>query len=119
MDKQILIIDDSPHNRQLLRHQLETNYAVLEAPTGQAGMQIFEEQQPDCVFLDLQMPFMDGRTVLQLLRAKNERLPIVIMSNNILECTQLECKSLGATTLLSKPLEAALVQDTCSHLIAN
>ncbi len=116
MRKQILIIDDSHHARQILRHQLEQSYQISEAPNGRDGMRLFDEIKPDGVILDLQMPFMDGRTVLQLLRAKNKTLPIIVLAANVQESTRQECQMLGATKLISKPFERTLVKETCQQL---
>ena len=119
MDKQILIIDDSSHQRQILRHQLEKNYTVIEAQNGKEGVRIFEEQRLDGVFVDLQMPFMDGRVVLQLIRAQNRTLPIVVMSSNVQDSTWQECEQLGATTFIDKPFETTHVNNACSQIFTS
>ena len=60
----ILIVDDSPEDRELYRRLLgsspDQKYEVLESETGQEGLVTCREEQPDCVLLDYQLPDLDG-----------------------------------------------------------
>ena len=67
MKNQILIIDDSEMNRDLLRDILEADYDVLEAENGKAALDILyrEREKISAVLLDLVMPELDGFGVLE------------------------------------------------------
>lgn len=67
MKNQILIIDDSEMNRDLLRDILEVDYDVLEAENGKAALDILyrEREKISAVLLDLVMPELDGFGVLE------------------------------------------------------
>ena len=77
----ILVIDDEPPIRKLLRMGLATqSYEVLEAPNGKTALQLLE-QKPDLIILDLGLPDMQGLDLLRTLRARNESVPIVVLSS--------------------------------------
>jgi CheY-like chemotaxis protein/anti-sigma regulatory factor (Ser/Thr protein kinase) len=81
----VLIIDDSPEARRLLRRALETageRYQVIEAGGGLEGIAAIRQAQPDLVVLDLMMPDMDGIAVLESLKRDTElrQIPIIIVT---------------------------------------
>jgi two-component system, chemotaxis family, chemotaxis protein CheY len=84
----VLIIDDSPDLRALLRRLLHLEgYAVLEAENGQAGLQLLSSgtaPQPGMILLDLMMPVMDGHQFLARLsnveKLALREIPIVVIS---------------------------------------
>lgn len=69
----VLVIDDEPLNRMLSREVLErANWKVYEAADGVEGIRATETKNPDIILCDIQMPIMDGVTVLQQLRLQPE-----------------------------------------------
>ena len=74
----ILVVDDEPNVRLVLRTALEpVGYLVDEAGDGLAALERATELSPDLVLLDLQMPLMDGVTTLGRLRASGRDVPVV------------------------------------------
>jgi DNA-binding response OmpR family regulator len=70
----ILVVDDEPPIRKLLRVGLSTQgYQILEAPNGKTSLDLLE-QKPDLVILDLGLPDMQGLDLLRTMRARNERI---------------------------------------------
>ncbi len=77
----ILVVDDEPPIRKLLRMGLSTQgYEVLEAPSGKASLELLA-QKPNLVILDLGLPDMQGLELLRMIRARNEGVPIVVLSS--------------------------------------
>lgn len=69
MAKKILIVEDNPENRILLKDVLTCyGYDVIEAGDGQEGVRKAKEEKPVLVFIDLRMPIMDGYAVVEMLR---------------------------------------------------
>jgi CheY-like chemotaxis protein len=65
----ILIVDDRPSNRELLRATLEyAGHQVAEAPDGPAALEHLHQHPIDLVIMDIQMPGLDGYHVLALIR---------------------------------------------------
>jgi two-component system, OmpR family, KDP operon response regulator KdpE len=99
----VLVIDDEPPIRKLLRMGLSTQgYETLEAPNGRAGLELLQEA-PDLVILDLGLPDMDGLDVLRALRARNESVPVVVLSSRGDEAGKVAALDLGADDYVTKP----------------
>ena len=77
----VLVIDDEPPIRKLLRMGLTTQgYQVLEAPNGKAALALLSEK-PDLIMLDLGLPDIAGHDLLRMIRGRNESVPIVVLSS--------------------------------------
>ena len=99
----ILVIDDEPPIRKLLRMGLSTqNYEVLEAANGKAGLELLA-QKPDLVILDLGLPDIQGLELLRTIRSRNEGVPIVVLSSRGDEAGKVQALDLGADDYVSKP----------------
>jgi two-component system KDP operon response regulator KdpE len=99
----ILVIDDEPPIRKLLRMGLSTQgYDILDAPNGKAGLELLS-QNPDLVILDLGLPDIQGLELLRMIRARNERVPIVVLSSRGDEAGKVQALDLGADDYVTKP----------------
>src|SRR6185369_3533258 len=77
----ILVIDDEPPIRKLLRMGLATQgYEVLEAPSGKVALELLE-QHPALIILDLGLPDSQGHELLRTIRARNDSVPVVVLSS--------------------------------------
>jgi len=80
----VLVIDDNPLDRLLVKRVLQGNkpYRVFEAGSGAEGLEVAEARAPDLIILDLNMPGMDGFTVLDRLKANaaTAAIPVVVVS---------------------------------------
>jgi two-component system KDP operon response regulator KdpE len=98
-----LIIDDEVQIRRLLRVNLEANgYRVVEAATGQEGINQAAQWRPEVVILDLGLPDMDGVTVLKRLREWS-RVPVVVLSVRDREEDKVAALDNGADDYVTKP----------------
>ncbi len=99
----ILVIDDEPPIRKLLRMGLNTQgYEVLEAPSGKAGLELLT-QNPDLIILDLGLPDIEGLELLRTIRARKEGVPIVVLSSRGDEAGKVQALDLGADDYATKP----------------
>jgi two-component system KDP operon response regulator KdpE len=99
----ILVVDDEPPIRKLLRVGLSTHgYQILEAPNGKTALEMVA-QQPDLIILDLGLPDMEGLDLLRTIRARNERVPIVVLSSRDDETSKVQALDLGADDYVTKP----------------
>lgn len=99
----ILVIDDDARDRELLAAVLEERgYEVLLAENGGTGLMLCHRQVPDAVVLDLRMPDIDGRSVLQQLRTLHPSLPVVVFSGHGTEKVEQEVLNHGATAFIQK-----------------
>ena len=107
MSIKILIIDDSLMMRTLLNNIVSTeNYCEIVGlgSNGKEGLELVKYQQPDLIFLDIEMPVMNGIEFLKRVRLISKAKVIVvsyIVKDNFVHKQMLE--SYGATTVISKP----------------
>jgi two-component system KDP operon response regulator KdpE len=77
----VLVIDDEPPIRKLLRMGLTTQgYEILEASNGKIALEKLTEE-PALIILDLGLPDIQGHELLRTIRARNEAVPIVVLSS--------------------------------------
>lgn len=103
--KRVLLIDDDETFRYVMRQIIgnEPRYAFMEAADGEIGLKVAREQQPDLIILDLQMPAVDGFTVLQELIADQRTSMIpVIVSTSMTVNAELKARLPHGTRLISK-----------------
>ena len=103
MDYKILIADDEPEIRSLLRLYLENEkYIVIEAKDGQEALELLRKEQPALCILDIMMPKIDGYHVLSQLR-KESNIPVIILSAKNADSEKILGLNLGADDYLAKP----------------
>jgi PAS domain S-box-containing protein len=101
----ILVIDDEPEARELVRHAVEREgWSVEEAANGPAGLELMRAQPPRVVILDLMMPVMDGFEVLNEIRSDERlrELPVVIVTAKELEAEEREFLSRRVSSVMEK-----------------
>lgn len=105
--KQILIIDDEPSFRELFKMRVEAlgAYACLVAASGQEGLKLASERQPDLVLLDVTMPDMDGFQALKQLKALAPELPVAMVTAVWKEDEAKRCFDAGAYEYITKPVD--------------
>lgn len=103
MPLKVLVVDDEPPIRRLLRTGLGTQgYQTLDAPNAKAALDLMSEK-PDLVILDLGLPDMQGLDLLRQIRAQREDVPIVVLSSRGDENAKVEALDLGADDYVTKP----------------
>jgi two-component system KDP operon response regulator KdpE len=100
----VLVIDDEPPIRKLLRVGLSAHgYQIIEASSGKMAFELLNEQPPDLVVLDLGLPDMQGHELLRAMRARNDRVPIVVLSSRDDEAGKVQALDSGADDYVTKP----------------
>jgi two-component system, OmpR family, KDP operon response regulator KdpE len=99
----VLVIDDEPPIRKLLRMGLSTQgYRVIEAADGRSALDHMREK-PDLVILDLGLPDMQGLELLRAMRTRDEGVPIVVLSSRSDESAKVQALDIGADDYVTKP----------------
>jgi two-component system nitrogen regulation response regulator NtrX len=118
MGGQILIVDDEEGIRTSLRGILEDEgHAVLEAATGEQGLEALETHNPDLLFLDIWMPGMDGLAVLDQVQETRPGLPVIMISGHGNIETAVSAIKKGAYDFIEKPLSLEKVVITTAKAL--
>jgi two-component system KDP operon response regulator KdpE len=100
----ILVVDDEPPIRRLLRTTLDAEgYRVDEAEDGERALDLLRRERFDVAILDLGLPGIDGLTVIERLRRDGISVPIVVLSSRADEKGKVAALDLGADDYLTKP----------------
>ena len=99
----VLVVDDEPPIRKLLRMGLGTQgYHIIDAPNAKTALELMAAE-PDLVILDLGLPDMQGLELLRQIRQLREDVPIVVLSSRGDEVAKVEALDLGADDYVTKP----------------
>jgi signal transduction histidine kinase/FixJ family two-component response regulator len=118
--RKVLVVDDKWSNRSVLVSMLEPlGFEVLEATDGSDGLAKAQEFKPDCIFIDLVMPIMDGFEATRRIRMLPELAGVVVLaiSASVFDFEQQQTQAVGCDDFLSKPIrEADLLEKLRIHL---
>ena len=119
----VLFVDDDKMNRRVVRDMLEIAGVVMdEAPDGESGLQMVDENDYTIVLMDLRMPGMDGMTAIKHIRARNDAkadLPILVVTADTSVNIREHCIADGADDLLQKPVAMNALYDAMASIIAS
>jgi two-component system chemotaxis response regulator CheY len=116
----ILVVDDSPSVRNLVAFALKARgHSVVAVTDGVEGLEALQRAPFDLVVLDINMPRLDGVSLLQLLRARTEwaELPVLMLTTEGQEADRDRALALGATDYMIKPFKPTELLDRVSLLI--
>lgn len=108
----LLVVDDQPINIQALYRSFAADHQVFMATTGRQALQVAEQQRPDLILLDLELPYMDGLAVCQALKGQEHTrdIPVIFVTahgNDEVETRGLEA---GAVDFIHKPINPTVVR---------
>jgi two-component system cell cycle response regulator DivK len=104
--KTILYVEDNEFNRKIVRQLLaQTRYRLREAPDGESGVRAAQEELPDLILMDVQLPKMSGLDATRELRAnpRTAGVPILIVTSYALSGDEQKARDAGATAYIAKP----------------
>ncbi len=114
----VLVIDDEESMRFFLRRALSRRgFSVAAAADGEDGLRRFREQRPDAVLLDVRLPGLGGRDVLESIRAQDTEVPVVMMTGYATVDDATGAMWAGATDYVRKPLRADEVAATLHRVL--
>jgi len=117
----ILICDDEPNLRELMRISLEPgpDYRIVEASDGAEAIEVVDSESPDLVLLDMMMPGVDGIAVLEHLRSQPEHVetPVVVVSAFASPADRNRAIEAGATRFVKKPFDPEALRSLVEELL--
>ncbi|MBY0013186.1 response regulator [Paenibacillus typhae] len=120
MHHKALVVDDHPINQRLMVSMLEKlGYSADVAEDGSQAVELAAKNGYEFIFMDLQMPVMDGLTATSAIRSgssqSSEKAVIIAMTANVMEGIQTRCKAAGMDGYVSKPLKLSSIKQIISR----
>ncbi|WP_343329234.1 two-component regulator propeller domain-containing protein [Polaribacter staleyi] len=108
----ILIVEDNPDLRQMIKEELQNDFYVKEAINGEKGYDAILKEKPQLIISDILMPVEDGISMLKRIKKNPEinKIPIFMLTAKNSEETKIECLSLGADDYIEKPFSLEFVK---------
>lgn len=106
MSKRILVIEDAPDNRRLLRDLLtNSGFELLEAVDGEKGVAMAAEHRPDLILMDIQLPVVDGYEATRRIKGNPElrHIPIIAVTSYALSGDEAKAVAAGCDGYVTKP----------------
>ncbi|MFT5661320.1 MAG: PAS domain S-box-containing protein [Sulfurimonas sp.] len=103
----VLIVDDIYENRLLIVQIVQyLGFQTCEAENGLLALEKFKEEKPDIIFMDIQMPVLDGYEAIKRIRSgsENSKIPIILISANVFEEEKEKALEQGANAFIGKPI---------------
>jgi CheY-like chemotaxis protein len=118
LKRKILIVDDEPNVRKLLRTLLK-NFTVVEAEDGEKAVEIAGAEKPDLILMDIMMPKMDGYSSCYALKREpaTRSIPIIILTAIDLKLNLQLGKEIGADGYITKPFNSQDLMDNIAQVL--
>ena len=118
--KTIMIVDDEPSVRQLVKNALDNDFAVIEAIDGDEAVSVARSESPALILMDILMPKKDGLQACYEIKADTttKAIPVVMLTGISQELDRKLCISLGADEYIIKPFNVDTLSDVV-HRLAN
>jgi CheY-like chemotaxis protein len=118
--RRILIADDHPENRLLLKTLLEAaGFSILEAENGKKALEAFEKEAPDFIWMDMRMPVMDGYEAVRQIRRRpgGGKLPIVAITASAFRSQRPQILAAGCDDIVFKPFQEHEIFEAMARLL--
>jgi two-component system, cell cycle response regulator DivK len=106
MSKRILVVEDQPDNRQIIRDMLApTGYEITEVENGEDALAAIARQRPDLILMDIQLPVMDGYEATRRIKADPalRSIPIIAVTSYALSGEEKKARAAGCDEYVPKP----------------
>jgi len=120
--KKVLVVDDNPVSRELIREVLEgPHQLILEAEDGEEALEKVFQEEPDVVLLDIQLPVLDGYEVLRRIRGnpRFSRLPVIALTALAMREDCEKAFALGFDGYVTKPIDVASLRSRIGSLLGD
>jgi len=110
----LLLADDDPQFREVLRALFEPWFELVEAESGERAVEIVEHRQIDLLLLDMHMDELTGIQTVQLVKRINSHLPCILVTGDATDEIVEEATKVDIWSVLSKPVSRLDLIDTVS-----
>jgi CheY-like chemotaxis protein len=118
--KLVMLVDDNPANLRIGKNVLTGQYTVATAPSAAKMFFLLEHNRPSLILLDIDMPEMDGREAITILKSKPQTkdIPVMFLTGKTGTDDEREGRSLGAVAYITKPFEPSALLECIADCLA-
>ncbi len=114
----ILVVEDNPRNLKLVRDVLTyAGYEVIEATSGEDGVRLAAEEDPDLILMDLQLPGIDGAEALRQIRSAERQVPVVAVTAFAMNNDRARAFDAGFDGYVEKPISVRALPQQVSDFL--
>ena len=106
-DNNVMVVEDNEKNRKLMRVVLKAKgYNVIEATTGEEALNLLKNQKPNIILMDIQLPGIDGLTLIKQIKADSvtKEIPIIAVTAYAMKGDEQKILDTGCEAYMSKPI---------------
>jgi two-component system cell cycle response regulator DivK len=106
MSKRILVVEDQPDNRQIIRDMLaDTDYHITEAENGEEALAAIVKERPDLILMDIQLPVLDGYAATRRIKSDPnlKSIPVIAVTSYALSGEEKKAREAGCDDYVPKP----------------
>ena len=120
MTARILCVEDNPQNMRLVRKLLRRTYTVLEAEDGMSGLRMAEEEEPDLILMDINLPDIDGIEVTKRIKVQEHlnHIPIIALTANAMFGDEQKYLAAGCDGYIAKPVDKTTLHNEIARFLA-
>jgi two-component system cell cycle response regulator DivK len=118
----VLIVEDNEKNMKLARDVLQAKgYSTVEAVTGEEGVKLAKERNPDLILMDIQLPGISGIEAFKQIRgnASTKGIPVIALTASVTPTDRTAISAAGFDAFLGKPINLKEFLDTVKRLLEN
>lgn len=121
IDRQILLVDDEEHLRELVQACLEDlgGWDTLVAASGEECLEILKTEQPNAILLDVSMPGMDGIAVYDRIQSDpaTSSIPVILLTAKVLPSDRAKFAQMGVAGVISKPIQPTTLTEEVADIL--
>lgn len=118
-NKTILIVEDDPDNYFILNSFLEqTNARIIHASDGKEALEIYENEKIDVIFMDINIPVINGCEVTKRIRSEDRNVIILAQTAYVQKEDKINCYAAGCDAFIEKPINGELLLETLSGFLS-
>lgn len=113
----VLVAEDTESNFILISTVLKKEYHILWAQNGREALELYREQKPDLILMDIRMPQMDGLTATRHIRETDKEVPIIALTAFAFDSDRIRALEAGCNEYMSKPIQPKALKEAIRQLL--
>lgn len=117
--RDILAVDDNKLNLSVIKDSLSDSFNIIPVNSGFMAIKYLQKKIPDLILLDINMPLLDGKETLSLLKGNEQwkKIPVMFLTSDSSPQTEADCLALGADDFIPKPFVPIVMKNRILRIL--